>query len=480
MPRAVIINPPFLEPHRPPVNCAILAEVFRRRGYDITMVDLNIELFHAIGSEAFHQCQVNYTVETDDADQRERVKAVFDQHITAELFEGADLVAIACFSYWHIRLTREACQRTRAFTQAPIILGGAGLEYDDWGKKFHSMGLCDFYVIGEGEIALDRIIAGEHHNCPGVNGVPPEQINDIENLPLPNYGYFDLARYDWLLDGPDVFIVGSRGCVRKCTFCDVAHFWPKFRQRSGASIADEMIRNYELHGIRYYFFADSLINGSLKEYRVWTERLARYQPGLFRWSGMAIVRPKGQHSREMFDIARDSGAMQWQIGVETGVDRIRYEMQKKFTNEDIDWHLEQSQRIGLRNLFLMIPTWHTETPDEHQQYLSIFPRWRPYAIDGTISGINLSATVEMLDTAPVGALVNKEYRLEELADANPRLKTSAWISIKQPELTHREKFRRTLAVIETAIANDWPIHNRTQKISELRSVMSGLLEARRR
>jgi hypothetical protein len=241
-----------------------------------------------------------------------------------------------------------------------------------------------------------------------------------------------------------------------------------------------MIRNYELYGIRYYFFSDSLINGSLKEYRVWTEKLAKYQPGLFRWSGMAIVRPRGQHSREMFDIARESGAMHWQIGVETGVDRIRFEMQKKFTNEDLDWHLEQSQRIGLRNLFLMIPTWHTETPEEHKQYLNIFPRWRNYAIDGTISGMLLAATVEMLDNTPIGRLQDKEYTLEKLNNTNPRLSKAAWISIKRPELTHREKFRRTLAVIESAIQNDWPLHTRTQKIAELRSVMMGLLEARLR
>lgn len=299
---AVIINPPFLEPHRPPVNCAILAEIFRRRGYSVTMIDLNIELFHAIGLEEFHRYQMNYSVETDDDEQRIRIKSVFNKHLTTDIFQNVDFVAIGCFSYWHIRLTKEVCQRVRKMTTAQIILGGAGLEYDNWGQKFYQENLCDFYVIGEGEIALDRIISGDYNECPGVNGFPPEQISDIENLPLPNYSYFDLTRYDWLLDGPDVFIVGSRGCVRNCTFCDVAHFWPKFRQRSGASIADEMIRNYELYGIRYYFFSDSLINGSLKEYRVWTEKLAKYQPGLFRWSGMAIVRPRGQHSLSLIHI----------------------------------------------------------------------------------------------------------------------------------------------------------------------------------
>lgn len=474
--RAIIINPPFLEPHRPPINCAIVAEVFRLRGYDVSIIDLNIELFHAIGADAFNQCQINYSVETDDKTHRAQVEKIFDHWLTAEVFANVDFVAVACFSYWHIRLTKEVCQRVRRLSRAPIIIGGAGLEYDESGRKFYESGLCDFYVIGEGEIALDQIIQRNHINCAGVNGIPPRQIEDIEHLPLPNYSYFDLNRYDWLLDGPDVFIMGSRGCVRRCTFCDVSHFWPKFRWRSGQSIANEMIRNYEYHGIRYFYFADSLVNGNLKEFRVLTERLANYKENLFRWSGFAIVRPKSQHSQDMFDTVKASGAMNWHIGIETGVDRIRYEMLKKFTNEDVDWHLEQSQRIGLSNLFLLIPTWHTETVQEHEEYLKIFPRWQNYAVDGTISGVTLSSTIEMHDTAPISNLRDKEYRLEPMTTGNPRLKTSTWVSLVRPELTHREKFRRTIAIIETAIKHKWSVHNRLQNLAELRTVMLSLLE----
>jgi radical SAM superfamily enzyme YgiQ (UPF0313 family) len=74
----------------------------------------------------------------------------------------------------------------------------------------------------------------------------------------------------------------------------------------------------------------------------------------------------------MFDMIKEAGGRFWSLGIETGVDRIRYEMKKKFTNDDVDWHLEQSQRIGLQNLFLMIPTWPSETSEEHSEYLKIF------------------------------------------------------------------------------------------------------------
>ena len=225
----------------------------------------------------------------------------------------------------------------------------------------------------------------------GINGVPPIQIEDIENLPLPNYDFFNLDDYDWLLDKPDIFIYGSRGCVRKCTFCDVVGYWPKFRWRSGASIADEMIMNYEKYGVQNFYFADSLLNGNLKEFRIFLDRLSNSQyQKKFRWGGYAIIRPKNQHPAHLFDQIEAAGGHFWSIGVETGVDRIRLEMKKHFTNDDIDWHLEQSQRIKLQNLFLMIPSWYSETLEEHEDYLKIFKRWENYAVDGTIHGIGLN------------------------------------------------------------------------------------------
>jgi radical SAM superfamily enzyme YgiQ (UPF0313 family) len=83
------------------------------------------------------------------------------------------------------------------------------------------------------------------------------------------------------------------------------------------------------------------------------DRLSRYPAARgFKWGGFSIIRPKTAHPAELFDQMKEAGAHFWSVGVETGVDRIRLDMQKHFTNDDVDWHLEQSQRIGLQNLFL--------------------------------------------------------------------------------------------------------------------------------
>jgi hypothetical protein len=471
MKKALIINPPFIEPHRPPISSAILAEIYRLEGYEVNVLDLNIELFHTLGADKFYDIQAKFTSFMSSDEEVALLSEFITQYINAKKIKNIDHIAISCFSYWNLRMVEFCCQHIKKFYVGKIIVGGAGIEQDNFGKKLLDNGLIDFYVYGEAEIALKKIIQGEF-DYPGINGIPPVQIEDIENLPQPNYSYFDLTRYDWLLDKPDVFIYGSRGCVRKCTFCDVEHYWPKFRWRTGKNIADEMIKNYELYGITNFFFSDSLVNGNIKEFTVFCETLVKYQPDLFRWAGYAIVRPKKNHPAEIFDMIKDSGGKFWSLGIETGVDRIRFEMKKKFTNDDLDWHLQQSQRIGLQNLFLMIPTWPSETYDEHQDYLSMFKRWQHYAIDGTIYGLNLSPTLMILDGAPIKKSEGKSFEFDSVNDSTDSFrKTVMWISKSQPDLQHKEKFRRTLALYKEAIKYKWPLVNRKHKLMELESAV---------
>ena len=49
-------------------------------------------------------------------------------------------------------------------------------------------------------------------------------------------------------------ITGSRGCVRKCSFCNVESLWPKYVFRSGADIVDEMEHYIDTVGIKNFKF----------------------------------------------------------------------------------------------------------------------------------------------------------------------------------------------------------------------------------
>mgnify|MGYP003346163800 CR=1 FL=1 len=148
---------------------------------------------------------------------------------------------------------------------------------------------------------------------------------------ISNYDFYNLDEYDYLRpDDRDLFIYGSRGCVRKCSFCNVPTLWPQFRWRTGENLADELTKNYEKYGITNFFFTDSLMNGNLKEFYALHESLARRNLPKFDFSGFAIIRPKKQHTVELFDMLKSSGRHFWNVGVEHGSDAVRHDMKKKF------------------------------------------------------------------------------------------------------------------------------------------------------
>lgn len=471
MTRTLVINPPFLEPHRPPISCAIIAEISRLAGHEVTMLDINIELFRSVGNDNFMQYQTNYLF-GNDPETKQQLQNFVQERLSPNFLKQFDWILVSCFSTWEYSMTAMIVQHCKAITTSKIVIGGPGVHTK--GRELYEKGYVDYWVAGEGEIALKKIFEGDL-NHPGINGIPPEQIMDIENLPLPNYDFFNLKDYDWLLKDPDVFIYGSRGCVRACTFCDVASYWPKFRWRSGKSIANEMIANYEKHGIKNFFFADSLLNGNLKEFRVFLDIMSRYPDASgFRWGGFAIVRPRASHPAELFDQIKAAGGRFMSIGVETGVDRIRLSMKKHFTNDDVDWHLENSQRIGLQNMFLTITSWYDETLAEHHEYLEIFKRWQNYAVDGTIFGVAVNPPLAVLPGAPLGTDANN--LVFELADEINSFESLLWTNPDHPELTFVERFRRAVEITKEASRYNWNIQNKHVKLNEIKASLQSYLD----
>ena len=63
-----------------------------------------------------------------------------------------------------------------------------------------------------------------------------------------------------------IYITGSKGCVRDCTFCDVAALWPKFRYRKAENLVQEIKEQFYNYGITTFDFTDSLINGSVSNF----------------------------------------------------------------------------------------------------------------------------------------------------------------------------------------------------------------------
>ena len=59
-------------------------------------------------------------------------------------------------------------------------------------------------------------------------------------------------------------IQGSRGCTFKCTFCSETRM---YRYRSPEKLIEDIIFLNKKYGAKNFWFTDSLINGSIKNYK---------------------------------------------------------------------------------------------------------------------------------------------------------------------------------------------------------------------
>jgi radical SAM superfamily enzyme YgiQ (UPF0313 family) len=241
-------------------------------------------------------------------------------------------------------------------------------------------------------------------------------------------------------------------------------------------VAKEVLKHHLDIGALNFTIVDSLINGSLKSFKDFNHEileLKRQFPSLqeFSYNGMFIVRDARSHPEELFKTMRAAGCESLAIGVETGSDRLRFEMDKKFTNDDLDHHLEMCQKYKIRNTFLTFVGYPTETRDDFEQTLNMLDRYQKYLVDDTIIGINHSGPFNMLVHTPV--YDQREDLGIELMQDNHR--TLSWHNKNNPDLTVKERILRDLMFRKKALDLRYPIPYSQRYLEYLKEIDSSFL-----
>jgi radical SAM superfamily enzyme YgiQ (UPF0313 family) len=310
-----------------------------------------------------------------------------------------------------------------------IICGGSGTSPFDQELR----DLVDFYVEGEGEQAIVDILRGETLNAPGVNGNNVDQLKNLDDLPWPDYSDLPLAEYD--SGGKSLRITGSRGCTRRCNFCNVYLLWPKYTRRSAESLVNEMLYQNETLSTHptNFTFSDSLINGHMDSLRQLCRRLIDAQRRITFIGQFIALGPRFMPPAD-FDLLRDAGCSEVYIGIESGSEALRRKMNKLFSNEDLKYCIEQLQRVKIKMTWLLIVGFPDETDEEFELTCQLFEQ------SARLNSEDYKIHVSMHEFIPFEEVAWVQKNRDKLEMSDP----TNWTYLDNPTLDRLERRRRLM------------------------------------
>lgn len=430
----IILSVPGTISKSVPAAPALLKASVNQAGFSCQTLDFNIRLY----KESLDLNSIETYFSTGLNSEYENIaKQLVEKWVFEIINLNPRYVGISVFTYQNRIATRLFCEELKKRSNIKIILGGQGLSDGgiegsaNFGKLLVEQELADFWIRSEGEISLVELLRG-NYNYPGINSNTFDQIDNLDQLPFSNFDDYNLDDYE----SRSLPVVGSRGCVRSCSFCDIHEHW-KYRYRAGRSLAEEIIWLNKKYNVYDFKFMDSLINGNLKEFKIFIKILAEYNKThdkKITWSSQFIVRSEKNTDEEFWNDLADSGASMLSIGVETGSDKVRAHMNKKFTNADLDYTMQMLDKYNITCVFLMIVGYPTETDQDFQCSLDMFTRYKSLA-NRIIKNVNIGSTLGILPGTPL-------YNTAHQSGIELDKYENNWLNWNQPDLTITKRLER--------------------------------------
>ena len=248
----------------------------------------------------------------------------------------------------------------------------------------------DFCVCGEGERVLLQIL--DYLNSDGdfpekglvyrnendkIIALPPDRIEDLDSLPLPDYELVDYPAYAnskprYGVDSLNVFphsrILTSRGCPVGCCFCQVETIsGNKWRYRTAKNVVDEILFLKERYGIKGFYIEDD--NAFVQKSR--TKEMLRLIKDLklnLKWKAAGV--PIFKMDEETFELMAATGCQMIGVAIESGSKRILKQIIKKPVDlEKVPALIDTAKRYGIFVVANFIIGFPGETWEEIRQTL---------------------------------------------------------------------------------------------------------------
>jgi radical SAM superfamily enzyme YgiQ (UPF0313 family) len=328
---------------KPPYTLALIAELLRRSGCEVRLVDATVE-----------RLSIDQVVARLAQDDFEPTLILFPS-TTPTL--DADVAAIA---------------RLKARYGAPMYCFGPHASTVPE-LAMERAPQVDGMFVGEPEEAAVQLAgldsparAGEvasliwRHSGPVVSHRAHGSYSGFPAMPYPAWDLVPLSQYGLpLVDKPYVIVETSRGCPYSCDFCVAPiHQGHKFRERDPKALVDEIERTHREQGIEFFYLWGDTVTLNVKSFSAFCDELIdRNLP--IRWFGNAradnLTDPAFVHR------LKRAGCWMLALGIETESEDLRKNMVKRLERQKIEAAFRNMRDAGIRSFAFFILGYPGET-----------------------------------------------------------------------------------------------------------------------
>lgn len=385
--KVALIQCPAFGIDRPPIALGYLSAFLKSRGHTAAIFDFNIDLYSRTSEQNKKFWDFQYVFQWLDnnyfANEGLLPKPYFKDWAKQVIDSSCDVIGFSLQSSSLTASINLAGQIKEIAPEKTIVFGGPlNLSYSIE-HAHHLLGLknaskvsiVDIVALGEGEdmlidilSRLERAITLE--GCSGtvfiregliIDNGPRSLIGNIDSIPFPDFSGFP-DKYKYKKRAP---ILGSRGCVHKCVFCDDTLMWKKYRHRTAGNIVDEM-RLRKDQGIEFLEFNDLLINGNLRQLSAMCDLLIKEKIDV-PWGASASVDKRMR--LDFFKKLRRAGCCYLNYGIESASPKVLKDINKSFTIEEAKKAIEFTYKAGISACTNWIVGFPTETVSDFEQTL---------------------------------------------------------------------------------------------------------------
>jgi len=285
-----------------------------------------------------------------------------DEHLTEYLdnnnFDVVGLSFVAGY-YQYRKALKLSTAINRSKNRPFYIIGGHGPSPEP--EFFIKKTAADVVVIGEGEKTIVELLSAisNKRDLSKVKGIAYRDgqdvkvnerrplITDIDSIPFPAYELFPMEFYRLLrmphAENSDFLmpLLSGRGCTFTCTFC--YRMDEGFRQRSNASIIEEIKFLKEKYRVNYIAFSDELLVSSPARVQSLCEDFLREELNI-KWE--CNGRLNYAHP-EILQLMKRSGCVFINYGIEAMDDEVLKKMNKALSTKQIIHGIEATLAAGI-------------------------------------------------------------------------------------------------------------------------------------